>query len=64
MSQPANSAALARPRPAISNSFRPQPKSAHMEPSAYSRPEPTYHNVSMSTRPARDAEYVETPRHS
>jgi hypothetical protein len=64
MAQPANSASIARPRPALSNSFRPVPKSAHAEPSAYGRTEPTYHNVSMSTRPARESEYVETPRHS
>ncbi len=45
-----------RPRPAAASPYRPSSKVV--------RPEPTYHNVSMNARSARDAEYVETPRHS
>jgi hypothetical protein len=52
-------------RPAVSNSFRPATKLARPESvSAYSHPEPTYHNLSVSAKPAREAEYIDGPRHS
>jgi len=60
--QPASSL-TSRPRPATSNSFRPATKVARSE-SSYPRPEPTYHNLSLSARSTREAEYVDTPRHS
>lgn len=41
---------LTRPAPAGGSSFRPAPRPAQVEP-AYSRPEPTYHSVSMSPAP-------------
>ncbi len=50
-------------RPPISTPFRPASKIAHPE-SAYSRPEPTYQNLSLSAKPAREAEYVDSPRPS
>ncbi|MBN2388763.1 MAG: hypothetical protein JXB85_17230 [Anaerolineales bacterium] len=50
-------------RPAVNNAFRPAPK-ARPEPSYAARPEPTYHNLSMNARSAREAEYVDNPRHS
>ncbi len=50
--QPASSLAP-HSRPVTSSSFRPSHK--------ISRPEPTYHNVSMTAKPAREAEYVDTP---
>lgn len=53
--QPASSLS-ARPRTAASSSLRPAPRAT--------RPEPTYHNLSMQARAAREAEYVDTPRHS
>ncbi len=42
-----------RPRPVSSSAFRPANKPT--------RPEPTYHNVSMNAKSAREAEYVDTP---
>jgi hypothetical protein len=57
-------ASVARPSmSASSGSFHPATKTARPE-SAYSRPEPTYQNVSMNARPVREAEYRENPRHS
>ena len=56
------SSLTSHPRPAIS-SFRPVSKVARPE-SGYARPEPTYHNMSMQSKPAREAEYVDTPRNS
>jgi hypothetical protein len=50
--QPASSL-ITRPRPASSSSFRPVNKII--------RPEPSYHNVSMNAKSAREAEYVDTP---
>jgi hypothetical protein len=50
------SSLTARPRAATSSPYRPAPKTV--------RPEPSYHNVSMNARSARDSEYVDTPRHS
>jgi hypothetical protein len=64
MSQTASPVSAARPRPSISTPFRPIPKSARAEQASFSRPEPTYHNVSLNSRPAREAEYVDNPRHS
>lgn len=50
----------------VNNQFRPATKvvTAHPADTGYSRQEPTYHNVSLSSRPVREAEYVDTPRHS
>ncbi len=60
--QPASSLA-ASGRPSVPNAFRPASKLAHSE-SAYSHPEPTYHNLSLGAKPVREAEYVDGPRHS
>jgi hypothetical protein len=50
--QPASS--LSRPRPVTSSSFHPlNNKAVH--------PEPTYHNVSLNAKSAREAEYVDNP---
>ena len=59
--QPASSLA-SRTRPSISSPFRPASKVARPE-SAYSHPEPTYHNLAMNARSVREAEYVDNPRH-
>jgi hypothetical protein len=50
-------------RPSMSTPFRPATKLARPE-STYSHPEPTYHNLSKVARPVREAEYIESPRHS
>jgi hypothetical protein len=50
-------------RPPVSNAFRPASKIARAE-SAYARQEPTYHNLSMNAKPAREAEYVDSPHNS
>lgn len=47
----------------LANPFRPVPKTARSE-SVYGRQEPTYHKVSVSARPAREAEYVDSPRNA
>lgn len=60
--QPASSL-NSRPRPSSAASFRPASKVARPE-SNYTRSEPTYHNVSMQSKPVREAEYVDTPRNS
>jgi len=60
--QPASSL-TSRARPPISTPFHPAAKVARPE-SAYSHPEPTYHNLSMGAKPVREAEYIESPRHS
>ncbi|MGA2489063.1 MAG: hypothetical protein ABSF99_02595 [Anaerolineales bacterium] len=60
--QPASSLA-SRVQPSISTPFHPASKVARPE-SNYSHPEPTYHNISMNARSAREAEYIESPRHS
>ncbi len=60
--QPAGSP-ISRPRPASIAALRPASKVARPE-SNYSRSEPTYHNLSMQSKPAREAEYVDTPRNS
>jgi hypothetical protein len=51
-------------RPSISNAFRPASKLARPESAAYTRPEPTYQNLSLGAKPVREAEYVDGPRHS
>lgn len=50
----------------VNNSYRPAPKVVTARPAetGYNRQEPTYHNISMSSKPVREAEYVDTPRHS
>ncbi len=53
----------AHTRPSMASAFRPASKPSHSE-SVYSRPEPTYHNLSANARAAREAEYVESPRPS
>jgi hypothetical protein len=60
--QPASSLNI-RPRPSTASSFRPANKVARPE-SNYTRSEPAYHNLSMQSKPVREAEYVETPRNS
>jgi hypothetical protein len=60
--QPASSLA-ASVRPSLSTPFRPASKVARPE-STYNRQEPTYHNISMNAQAAREAEYVDNPRHS
>ncbi len=57
--QPA-SALAPRPRPSLATPFRPAVKAARPE-STYARTEPTYHNLSMSSKPAREAEYTDNP---
>ncbi len=60
--QPA-SALASHARPSVSNTFQAAAKVGRPE-SAYARPEPTYHNMSLSAKPAREAEYVDGPRAS
>jgi hypothetical protein len=60
--QPASSLNT-RPRPSTVPSFRPASKVARSE-SNYARSEPTYPNLSMQSKPVREAEYVDTPRNS
>jgi hypothetical protein len=60
--QPARSL-NSRPRPATVPAFRPASKLARTE-SNYTRSEPTYPNLSMQSKPVREAEYVDTPRNS
>jgi hypothetical protein len=52
-----------RPRPSAATSFQTASKVAQSE-SAYPHTEPTYHNLSMSAKSVRKAEYVDAPRHS
>jgi hypothetical protein len=66
INQPASSLSNVHTRQVpLTNPFRPAPKTARSEP-VYGRvAEPTtYHKVSVSARPARDTEYVDTPRHA
>ena len=58
--QPASSL-TSRPRPAVSTPFRQAPKVARSE-STYSHPEPTYHNLSLTAKSVREAEYVDNSR--
>ena len=60
--QPASSL-NSRPRPATISSFRPAGKVARPE-SNYARSESAYPNLSMQSKPVREAEYVDTPRNS
>ncbi len=61
--QPASSLS-SRPRPSsISTPFRPAAKAARPE-SAFPRSEPTYHNLSMSSKQNREAEYLDNPHNS
>jgi hypothetical protein len=46
------------------NSRSRTPASSFHQASTATRSEPTYHNLSMSAKPAREAEYVDIPRHS
>ncbi len=62
--QMTNAASVSRPRPSMSTPLRPMPKSARSDASTYTRPEPTYHNLSMSSHSSREAEYLDTPRRS
>jgi hypothetical protein len=60
--QPASS--LASPlRPSLSNPFRPAAKVARPE-STFGHQEPTYHNATLNAQAAREAEYIDNPRHS
>ena len=56
--QPASSLTT-RPRPSMAAPFHPAAK-AHPE-SSYSRTEPTYHNLSMSSKQNREVEYLDNP---
>jgi hypothetical protein len=60
--QPASSLA-AHGRPTIAGQYRPPIKVTHAE-APYTRPEPTYHNISVNAKSAREAEYIDNPRHS
>jgi hypothetical protein len=51
------------PRPAVISPFRPASKVARPG-SNYNHSEPTYPNLSMQSKPVREAEYVDTPRNS
>jgi len=57
--QPA-SALTSRPRPSMATPFRPASKAARPE-SSFPRSEPTYHNLSMSSKQNREAEYLDNP---
>jgi hypothetical protein len=52
-----------RPRPTPISPFRPASKVARPE-SNHSRSELSYPNLSMQSKPVREAEYVDTPRNS
>ena len=60
--QPASSL-TSHVRQPITNAFRSASKTTRPD-STYARQEPTYHNLSMSAKPAREAEYVDSPRNS
>lgn len=53
----------AHSQPAMAPAMRSASKPGHPD-TKYRRPEPTYHNVAVSARPSREAEYVDNPRHS
>lgn len=59
--QPASSL-TPRPRPSMAAPFHPAAK-ARPEPT-YSRTEPTYHNLSMSSKQNREVEYLDNPHNS
>ncbi len=60
---PVSAGAVSHARPSLTTPFRPVPKSARPE-SAYSRPEPTYTNLPLSSRSARESEYSDARRNS
>jgi hypothetical protein len=60
--QPSNSLS-ARSRPVGVSPFHPATKAARAE-AIYPRGDPTYHNLSMQSKPVHEAEYVDTPRNS
>ncbi|MFH2103591.1 MAG: hypothetical protein ABIJ39_09600 [Chloroflexota bacterium] len=62
--QSSTGSSVVRPRPVTGSAFRPVPKSNRQEPGYNTRAEPTYHNLSMNSRPTRDVEYVEPVRRS
>jgi len=55
--QPASSL-TARPRPSMAAPYRPTAKAVRPD---YSRAEPTYHNLSMSSKQNREVEYLDNP---
>ncbi len=57
--QPASSL-TSRTRPAMAAPFRPAAKAVRPDP-AYARTEPTYHNLSMSSKQNREVEYLDNP---
>jgi hypothetical protein len=57
------SSMTSRPHPSTVAQYRPVSKAARPE-SNYTRADPTYHNLSMQSKPVREAEYVDTPRNS
>jgi hypothetical protein len=64
ITQPASSLSNVRTHQVpLTNPFRPAPKAARSD-TVYGHPEPTYHNVSLNARPARDTEYVDAPRNA
>lgn len=56
---PATHATQMRQERGVSPSFQPSHKPAHAN-MGYVRPEPSYHNISMSTKSNRDGSYIET----
>jgi len=62
--QPASAMASHRPS-SMSSPYRPAAKVARPDSSAYTQHnEPTYHNLSLGAKPAREAEYIDNPRNS
>jgi hypothetical protein len=60
--QPASSVS-SHPRPAVLSTFRPANKVARPE-TGYARTDPGYQNLVMQSKPAHEAEYIETPRNA
>ena len=60
--QPVSSMA-SQGRPGMVGSLRPASRVARPD-SGYSHQEPSYHNLSVSAKPAREAEYIDSPRHA
>ena len=61
--QPASSL-VSHARPGMAGPFRPATKVAARPESPYSHPEPSYHNLSVSAKAAREAEYIDSPRNA
>ncbi len=59
--KPATSRPVLRPASSLNSRPRPSTTSAFRTTNKPARPEPTYHNVSMNAKSAREAEYVDTP---